>query len=48
MEALLSPKAAALNKMLAASPTAEGRLDASSLLDLFSQTVSARRQSHST
>lgn len=44
MEELLSPKAAPLNEVLAASPTAEGRLDASCL---FSHRVSAGRQSHS-
>ncbi len=38
MEATLSPKATSLNKMLAESPTAEGRLEASSLLHLFNKT----------
>lgn len=40
MEAMLSPKATLLNEMLAESPTAEGRLEASSLLDLFNKTES--------
>ncbi len=40
MEAMLSPKATSLNEMLAKSPTAEGRLEASSLLHLFNKTES--------